>query len=491
MALKVFSFLGTNDYIPCNYVFENKIKYENSKFFILALGEYLRQYKNNDIELIILCTKEAEDNNLKDRKVLLDGKEETYEGLVTAIEKNSMLKNKYKVIYNIPFGTTKEETWSLFNILLNEINSDDEIVFDVTHGFRSLPLIAVVIANYAKYLYGVSLRGLYYGAFEKLGRAYEVKAMPIENRNVDVFDLSSFNLLLDWTFAIDKYLSTGEIDKLNKLMKETESRIETEDLGKEEINSFEEWIATLKDFSYSVGICDSNEISRLGVKIKDGCNYAKKVANKLVPALDKAMIKIENKYEKYRPSNLVYNVNETVKWCCEHNMIQQGYTLLRENIITYVYDILKFENSQIFNRILNVKRITRDEASYILRDYIKNSLIRGKKELEKLENYDSRYKNKNYRHKPYRVNIFSQNSADVTENMVFEMIWNSEILNDIYAIFKDIRLPRNVINHAGYVKYKNKVKTKGFSQKLKHIVNTFDKITEISYKGEEVEDNQS
>ena len=75
----------------------------------------------------------------------------------------------------IPGGSSVEEFWEIFETVNEHIPEEAEIVFDVTHSFRSLPLIMSVLLNYLEVVKGTKLVGCYYGAFEVLGRAADVE----------------------------------------------------------------------------------------------------------------------------------------------------------------------------------------------------------------------------------------------------------------------------------------------------------------------------
>ena len=72
----------------------------------------------------------------------------------------------------IPEGKSEAEIWEIFNIVFGSLEREDEVVFDITHAFRSIPMLAIVILNYAKMMKKVTLSGIYYGAFEVLGNIH-------------------------------------------------------------------------------------------------------------------------------------------------------------------------------------------------------------------------------------------------------------------------------------------------------------------------------
>ena len=66
----------------------------------------------------------------------------------------SILKNHYPKCkiecLRIPDGNSEQEIWQIFNTIFQSIDQGDELYFDVTHGFRSLPILILAILQYSK-----------------------------------------------------------------------------------------------------------------------------------------------------------------------------------------------------------------------------------------------------------------------------------------------------------------------------------------------------
>ena len=90
------------------------------------------------------------------------------------------------------------------------INENDDIVFDITHSFRSIPMLAVTVINYAKIVKKCHLKGVYYGAYEAAQNNENKKIAPIIN-------LTAFNEILEWTYAADAFMTYGNVGKFNQV----------------------------------------------------------------------------------------------------------------------------------------------------------------------------------------------------------------------------------------------------------------------------------
>ncbi len=178
MAKIFLSFLGTNDYVPCHYV---TAAYESPlvRFVQLAVIDYLRQQERLPEQLVFFLTEEAEQKNWRDGFYLgEDGL--PCPGLLTCLQQ-SIPGVQIRPV-RVPEGKSEAEIWEIFNQVYEAIPAHSEVFFDITHGFRSLPLLAAVILTYAQVMKQITVGGIYYGAFEILGPALEVKKLPPEQR---------------------------------------------------------------------------------------------------------------------------------------------------------------------------------------------------------------------------------------------------------------------------------------------------------------------
>ena len=152
MARVFFSFLGTNRYVECNYTL-GKLRAEKVRFIQQALVELLCQEFTSSDRIVVFVTAEARRTNWLDSP---DGRP----GLRTCLSKTSCPAAAV-VDVDIPQGDSEEEIWQIFSIMYDTLRQDDEIVLDITHGFRSLPLLGVVLLNYARFLKNITIKGIY------------------------------------------------------------------------------------------------------------------------------------------------------------------------------------------------------------------------------------------------------------------------------------------------------------------------------------------
>ncbi len=104
-------------------------------------------------------------------------------------------------IENIPNGNSEAELWEIFQICADAVDEGDEIIFDITHAFRSLPLLIFIVAVYLRQVKNVTLTHIIYGGYEARDRH--------TNRS-PIFDLTPFIRLLDWTNAVNVFQRSGD-----------------------------------------------------------------------------------------------------------------------------------------------------------------------------------------------------------------------------------------------------------------------------------------
>ncbi len=183
--MKVISFLGTSNYSNTIYVYDGKEC--NTNLFPEALYTFFEPE-----HLAVFVTKQA--------------KEKHWQALQQKFEARGVTDVLHPV--DIPVGRSEDELWQIFDQLTAQIDNDEEVVFDITNAFRSIPMLVFIAIAYLRSAQNVHLKAITYGAFD-----------ANENNRTPVFDLSPFITLLDWTTATDKFLKTGNASELVALLK--------------------------------------------------------------------------------------------------------------------------------------------------------------------------------------------------------------------------------------------------------------------------------
>ncbi len=318
MVKTFISFLGTTSYLDVYYNLEGR-KSKFTPFIQEALIDLLIRNNEKPHRIIVFLTDKA-------RKINWEDKEEK-KGLLYRL-KQMGFDEKNITDVSIPEGKEENEIREIFMSIFNSINNYDEIYFDITHSFRSLPLLSMVALIYAMVLKKINIRGIYYGAFEYIGNRQEVANMSPEHRNCPIFDLTPYIYLVQWCFAVEEFTQYGisnrlkqlTIERINPILKSTKGK----NIAASSIRQFIKDIDLLTEF---ISTCRGNKLLSIKIKTLDSID-----TDLIMPEIKPLLNLTMNKISGFNTDNLWKKGIEAVNWCIQHNLIQQGYTILQEII---------------------------------------------------------------------------------------------------------------------------------------------------------------
>ena len=444
MARKLLSVLGTGLYEPVIYRSENKEFNERKYEYIQE--RLIDEYLEKGDTLIIFLTDGSRKRNWEDR-VYSKKDEQIFENFSCdyKIRKNEChigLKNRLKkyedekgisiVDVTIPDGKTENEIWDVFTEMYNQIDEYDDIIFDITHSFRSLPMLALTVLNNAKVTKNINIEKISYGAYEALSLTEN------NNKVAPIFDLSTYNEMIELTYAAKTFMKFGNVDELKiifnndkkKKMKGEKLKIDVDiDIAADQM------VDRLKDFSDSIltgrGFGKKNSIME---KHKVFKNEIKKKEDKLKGSKYEWILnKISKEYDEYNTSTDFETGMSTVRWCINNGATQLGFTALEESIKTFFCEISEAD-------ILN----DRDTI-------VKSILVKAdNNEYKKKCNDEGLYQEECIA--DIKINIKKDNISNYDEvyvNSIIDKMFS--ILNkDVIDKYNAIRNLRNNLNHFGY-----------------------------------------
>lgn len=241
-------------------------------------------------------------------------------------------------------GFTEEDIWSIFDTVYEKLTDGDEIYFDVTHAFRSIPLFSMVLFNYARFMKGTRLAAIYYGAFEKLGPAFLVKQQIPDPRNrvAPIIDLTSIARLQATNVAASDFLEFG---KVGTIANQLSGRATSGGTGasRKTADALRVLRTQLANLDFYIDTCRIYEIQsgRFYKAINDHFNDVLWSTDLL--ASEKLLLrKIKEKLRSFGfvPSFSEANIKAAIRWALAYGMMQQTYTLGQEFIITKTYNFL-------------------------------------------------------------------------------------------------------------------------------------------------------
>lgn len=307
MARKVFiSFLGANKYKPYDKVIYeiDSQQFETQYAPEATLNLIFKEFQAND-RIYFFLTEDARKYSWDNHTYKIKGEEKYNIGLYNHIKDNfgAIIKDE-----NIDTGKSEVEIWNIFSRIYNSLNKDDEVIFDVTFGFRTSPILMMTLINYAKSLKKIKVHGIYYGAYE----ARKDNVTPIWN-------LISFAHLQDWVIGANDFINYGHTQKFLDIIQD----------------DYPNLTDALQNVSDAI---ETNRGRRImGGEIFKNLTDALDNMNQLYPP------PLVNIVDEIRQSTSQFNTSEdwknglvAVQWCIDNKMVQQGITILDELIVTYL-----------------------------------------------------------------------------------------------------------------------------------------------------------
>ena len=333
MANVYISFLGTNNYLPCTY-FRDGNDFPNTRFVQEATVRLCCGEWTGDDRILIFSTDEAHKKNWLDNGHRDKGGEPLEcSGLGQCLSRLHLEPSVEEV--RVPSGESEQQLWEIFQILYDQLGEGDRVVMDITHAFRSIPMIALVVLHYAKVLKGLELDRIYYGAFEALGGLHEVSGMAPEMRRAPLFDLTPLYSLMDWSLAVDRFLGSGDASPACELAAVAVQPMLRVAKGRDEAALAISNVArSLNAFSKVMATCRGRDISKTAGKLKDDIERCTRV--ELLPPFKPLLERIGSKLTPFTGDDPIVDGICSARWCLDHNLIQQGYTILREVLVSYM-----------------------------------------------------------------------------------------------------------------------------------------------------------
>lgn len=174
MTVKAITFIGTASYEETTYTC-NEGSFR-TKFMPVATAMIFKPDK-----LYVLETEQAKEKNRADLQQAFEA-----------------IKFSEVSFVRIPEGNTLDEFWQIFGIVADLVKPKDEVIFDFTNTFRSIPLLSLLAAAYVRVVVeDVTIKRILYGAYQK-GQV-----------ETPILDLTLALTLLDWINATTSFRETG------------------------------------------------------------------------------------------------------------------------------------------------------------------------------------------------------------------------------------------------------------------------------------------
>ncbi|GIV39396.1 MAG: hypothetical protein KatS3mg033_1196 [Thermonema sp.] len=324
--LYFLSFLGTSDYVPCHYVFNKGSEAEFCSSLVKYTQEAVLEAKANEVDkIVIFLTGMARSRNWEG-----EGK------LKERLQNMGYDESKIKEV-DVPDGFSRDQLLDIFEAFIQAVEPGARIIMDVTHAFRSLPLLSITSLNYLKSLQNVAIEGIYYGAFEALGAPNNVRQMKEEERKAEMIDLLVLNALQEWATAVRVLMQYGNPELLVALTENEIRPVLARTKGKDpdaaalrEVNKFIE-----KAFA-TVRFVRLQEVYAM-----KGADKAKKALDQVVsnqgvlPPLRPLLEELKKLIDGLQENSL-NNAWVVLDWCLRYEWYAIGINILCEHLLSVI-----------------------------------------------------------------------------------------------------------------------------------------------------------
>ena len=302
--LIALTFLGTGDYKETTYIkHDDESQTKTTNLFPIAVAELYKPDK-----IIAFTTERVTKTKQDDLKKLKD----KYAGRFTT--------------QNIPNGNSPAELWEIFNNCINvfkddEDNSEVEIVLDITHAFRSIPLLIFIVAAYLRQVKNIKLKHIIYGAFE---------ARNSEANETRIFDLTPFVELLDWMNAVNVFQNYGDARPIASLNVDPDM--------KKVLNSLSDALLTNRTLEAQKAAMTFNLEAQKAAMTFNGVPFD----DTQQPPFQMLIDQLKQSYQNMavnnpvdKPKNSLKAQYQQIEWYMDNQHYLQAITLMREWLISW------------------------------------------------------------------------------------------------------------------------------------------------------------
>lgn len=232
----------------------------------------------------------------------------------------------------IPEGRNEAELWEVFTLVEEQVEPGDEIIFDITHGFRSLPFIAFLSSAYLREIRKATLRGVVYGAFE----ARDEQGTPI-------FDLSPFVGILDWMGGVRSFMNHCDAGPLQDMVRGVVARAHKDVGQKQKPVKIAGFVNQLESFTLATRLSQPIEAIEVAEKITQTLPSAVDEIGHFAPPLGPVLDQIEGISQFVAPSadtssgiNIahLHAQRDLIRYQIERGLYMQAVSLAREWMVT-------------------------------------------------------------------------------------------------------------------------------------------------------------
>ncbi len=339
MSRIFMSVVGTGNYESVQYTLDGQS--ENNRFVQKALLKILNSRNEHYDKIIFFLTREAKSMNWEQYLRKKQGTPIEDEGLAPFLDKE-FPKEKFPSLQiksvKIASGEREEELLQMFQTIYAQIETGDQITFDITHGFRIMPFLFFPVMNYAKELKKIVIEHIYYGMYSP-----GCKEAPI-------VDLKQYDQIMEWANAAHNFIHFGNATEFKDLYFRRYNSMDS--AGKRTLSPTKGLAARLGRFTDALLTCrgaGGDAIQRIAKDIEQYMSHNKDALTATEYVLfDQILEHMLVAVRDFQGELLPYEIGmRAAKWYMDKDLVQQAYTALRETVITFCCHVYASEQEYL------------------------------------------------------------------------------------------------------------------------------------------------
>ncbi len=261
------------------------------------------------------------------------------------------------IAIDIPDGRTEAEVWLTFEAVIAHIDRGDRVIFDITHGLRSLPFQVFLFATYLKAAKNATIEAVYYGAFD----------LKDADGVAPVIDLSNFVGMLDWLTATDRFTQTGDGAALARLIRDAVPSAGEMAGSKDEMRMgkhLQDAAGDIETISLALALTRPQEVTRAARAINRSMRETTKSLDAKVKPFMLVKPQVMAAYGQFaieKPEDdraLLLKQWEMIRWYADRLQFDHAVTLAREWIVSVFCwklgaDIERYDDRECVAQALN------------------------------------------------------------------------------------------------------------------------------------------
>ena len=237
----------------------------------------------------------------------------------------------------IPQGRDDQELWEIFGVLGDCVSEGEILAMDVTHGFRSLPMVAIMAAAFLRASCGAQVRHLLYGAWDARDQTVTPPRTPI-------FDLTPMFCLMEWAVAADRFVRQGDARDLAALLQESNPpyHIRRGDPALQDLSRrLGPLAAHLRKLSDALLLGRTDRALDEAQAVPDALDGMRDDYPQSARPFVNLVEQIRSSFEPLMPIgtgqvSVLYQQRELIRWYLEREYYVQAATLAREWVVSWV-----------------------------------------------------------------------------------------------------------------------------------------------------------